>query len=76
MAEIPDDVVNFFNNRPSLANHDDDEDEDVGLLHLGTETTAEARLTTDCRADSGKYLSTCVVVLLLLLWKSYTRYSS
>jgi len=53
--EIPDDVVNFFNNRQSSAMPRSSDDEgDVGLLHLDSEAEDEVpRPTTDGHKDSG-----------------------
>jgi len=51
VPEIPDDVVNFFNNCHSSAVHRSDDD--VGLLLLDSETTVVGHPTTNSHADGG-----------------------
>ena len=59
MAEIPNDVVNFFNNSQSPAIHYLSDDDDVGLLQLDLETTDADHLTSDGWLDSSNLFSCC-----------------
>ena len=59
-AEIPDDVVNFFNNRhSSVLRQIDDDDDDVGLLQLDSEATGESGTVN--HADAGNVLPYCSI---------------
>ena len=54
VAEIPDDVVNFFNNSLSSAvRRVSSDDDDVGLLQLDSDTTNDGLLTSDGHVDTG-----------------------
>jgi len=56
VAEIPDDVINFFNNTQSSAIHHNssDVDDDVGLLQFDVDTARDGRRpTSQSHANSG-----------------------
>jgi len=54
VAEIPDDVVNFFNSSLSSAvRRVSSDDDDVGLLQLDSDTTNDGLPTSDGHVDTG-----------------------
>jgi len=51
VAEIPDDVVNFFNNRQPSAVRRVNDDDDVGLLQLDSDAADEDGPTSGSRVN-------------------------
>jgi len=51
VAEIPDDVVNFFNNSQPSADRRVNDDDDVGLLQLDSDAADEDGPTSGSRVN-------------------------
>jgi len=62
VAEIPDDVVNFFNNTQSSAVHynSNNDDDDVGLLQFDVDNVDDGRTASDGHVNSGNLYSNTI----------------